>query len=221
MDVQLLHHSVAAPMRESRFVGQARTQGPPSAASAFTTLMISGIPRRLTAGDIAAELMQYLRPGDFDFIYVPGAGDKNIGLAFVNIPDALLARAVLSGMRLRRLRSAVAGRAMRVGPAHVQGLAANVAHCFARASLRPAAHVPFVWLQGARVAPQVAVRALGIMPEPASRDASPAPHSFRAEVLTDIEFFESDTAGAVAGTGGDVQQQRVVRVADEPLVAAE
>jgi len=110
----------------------ARHTGPP------TTIMIRNLPNRLMQPDLVAELEALGFSGAFDFLYIPlDQGRKhrhhgvrntmsNVGYAFVNFVDHIWAERCMALLQDHRFPGYA--RATQVSVAHVQGLAANLAH---------------------------------------------------------------------------------------------
>jgi len=174
------------------------------AMEGFTTLMIRHIPRRLRAWDVVEELCGYLRPQDFDFVYVPGvaASETNMGYAFVNIPDPKLAQWACRHLDGRPWTPSGCERRMKVRPAFIQGLADNLKQFLQKIAHRldtRLSHLPLVFDCGQRVPLEVALRTHCPTPQPAQLGSSPPPHAeFQAKVVTGIDYFESDDEGSSA-----------------------
>jgi len=128
---------------------------------AVTTLMLQNVPRKCTTGVLASELEASVGMDVVNFVYLPwdSRGSCNLGIAFVNFTSpqaAQNARSTLSATTWRCLKSP---RRMKVLPAYVQGLVANLACCAGK--VPPNAddeHSPLVWHEGEFINFQDAVR---------------------------------------------------------------
>lgn len=114
---------------------EAFKNAPPT--SPLTTLMIRNIPNRFSQADLISELEELGFGGSFDFLYAPtekgakrstrrGTMNSNVGYAFVNFLDAPWADRCMDRLSGHTFRNSQ--RVASVSVAHVQGLAANMAH---------------------------------------------------------------------------------------------
>lgn len=115
-----------------------------------TTLMIRNLPRKFAAWDMVAELRLHALPGTFDFVYVPWdrKGVDNVGYAFANFLDATLAAEVLASMNGADWRTGFRCRPIKVQPAHVQGLDANLSRFEEQGAFVDPDHAPLLFAGG-------------------------------------------------------------------------
>jgi len=123
---EYLHGHVPRNMDLAMEYQNANGESPP------TTLMIRNIPNRYTQRELILELEDLGFVGTFDFFYLPL--DKgtmmNVGYAFVNfvVPEcAEKCMQIFKNYRFKRHRK-ISGKTAAVSVAHIQGLAANLAH---------------------------------------------------------------------------------------------
>eukprot|EP00405_Crypthecodinium_cohnii_P034330 CAMPEP_0206526486 /NCGR_PEP_ID=MMETSP0325_2-20121206/769_1 /ASSEMBLY_ACC=CAM_ASM_000347 /TAXON_ID=2866 /ORGANISM="Crypthecodinium cohnii, Strain Seligo" /LENGTH=376 /DNA_ID=CAMNT_0054021689 /DNA_START=600 /DNA_END=1727 /DNA_ORIENTATION=- len=93
-----------------------------------TTVMFRYIPRRFTDGDVLQALEKSVKREAFDYVYVPwsATSTSNMGYAFANFVDPHIAHAAMALFDKASWKCVGTRTPMKVEPAHVQGLAANV-----------------------------------------------------------------------------------------------
>jgi len=125
-----------------------------------TTLMIRNVPRKYTEDGLICELEDYISQDSYNFLYLPWdhRRSSNVGYAFVNFIDGATA---LSMMRLvdgRPWRLTQSGKDIKIVPAHVQGLAKNLAHYMDKVVIEEYhAHSPRITHNGQHISFQQAV----------------------------------------------------------------
>jgi len=119
----------------------------------ITTFMIKNTPRRYTDDALMLELSNFLGSDSYDFLYMPWDTKRahNVGYAFVNFVDADTARkcsALLDGQNWRLVQSP---KAIKLIPAHVQGLVLNLVHYVGSSVAEGHTHAPMVIQNGQRI----------------------------------------------------------------------
>lgn len=96
----------------------------------FTTLMLRNVPNCYTQNDLLRELEQLGFGGAFDFVYLPldKCSKACVGYAFVNFTSSAAARQCLERCQGHRFAQYGKNKEAAVSVAHLQGLAANLAH---------------------------------------------------------------------------------------------
>lgn len=95
-----------------------------------TTLMIRNVPNCYTQLDLLAELNELGFGGSFDFMYLPldKSSKASVGYAFVNFTSPLWAASFAADSQGHRFCRHGKNKEVIVSVAHLQGLAANLAH---------------------------------------------------------------------------------------------
>eukprot|EP00930_Biecheleria_cincta_P025356 TRINITY_DN18065_c0_g1_i1.p1 TRINITY_DN18065_c0_g1~~TRINITY_DN18065_c0_g1_i1.p1 ORF type:complete len:560 (+),score=89.13 TRINITY_DN18065_c0_g1_i1:26-1681(+) len=107
-----------------------------TSACAVTTLMIRNVPNACDRPTFMAELDGLNFRGQYNFLYLPfdSKSKMNVGFAFVNFDSPEIAQRcidTMTGYQFTRVRNSFnARRLVHVSVAHLQGLEANLAHCF-------------------------------------------------------------------------------------------
>jgi len=96
----------------------------------FTTLMLRNVPNCYTQNDLLRELEQLGFGGAFDFAYLPmdKCSRACVGYSFVNFTSPSMARQCLERCQGHRFTQYGKNKEAAVSVAHLQGLAANLAH---------------------------------------------------------------------------------------------
>mmetsp|Transcript_57107 Transcript_57107/g.148661 ORF Transcript_57107/g.148661 Transcript_57107/m.148661 type:complete len:507 (+) Transcript_57107:50-1570(+) len=129
-----------------------------------TTLMFRNLPRKYTALALTHELEGSIDLDALNFVYLPWdtSAATNMGYAFVNFVDPENATLIIDKLDGQAWRLVHSFRPIKVVPAHVQGLQANLVHC---AHKIPAdadkAHCPLVYHNGKQIDFRTAVRLYG------------------------------------------------------------
>lgn len=124
-----------------------------------TTLMLKSLPRNLTLEMLLENLLVFMQPNEFDFVYLPADHKKpesNICLAFVNFTHP---RCALKCFKALKALPATGTHQFgyrffcRARQAHMQGLALNLAYYFASKGSETitGAEAPAVFAHGLRV----------------------------------------------------------------------
>mmetsp|Transcript_70373 Transcript_70373/g.203997 ORF Transcript_70373/g.203997 Transcript_70373/m.203997 type:complete len:340 (-) Transcript_70373:144-1163(-) len=142
-----------------------------------TTVMFRNLPRRYTAYDLLGEISLYIDQKLVDFVYLPWDSQAhNMGYAFVNFTQPGALNTVYRAMSGALWRLSESTRRIKILPASVHGLAANLAHCEPRISPSPNKPVyPIVFVNGEEIDFHEAIRLMraGLLPT-AGRSSSMA-----------------------------------------------
>lgn len=125
-----------------------------------TAVMFRNLPRKYNAYDLLREISCAIDAKQVDFVYLPwDTSSHNIGYAFVNFVDPWALAEVFKSMDGASWHYAASSRKVKILPASVHGLAANLEHCEARISPSSEKPVfPVVFLNGEEVGFQEARR---------------------------------------------------------------
>lgn len=122
--------------------------GSGDASNQPTTLMFRNVPNCYTQDDFLSELEEFGFGGAFDFAYLPmdKSSKASVGYAFVNFVSPSCVASLLEGEHGLRFSRHRKNKEVIVCVAHLQGLAANLAHYerIGRKSSKMAAPRPFV-----------------------------------------------------------------------------
>lgn len=115
-----------------------------------TTLMIKNVPRTYLNEALVYELDK-AGVSQYDFLYLPWdyTRDSNAGYAFLNFVDHVIAQKVTDILDGKKWRLVHSPKAIKVVPAHVQGLAKSISHFLFKCvpdSLEE--HLPLVFQNG-------------------------------------------------------------------------
>mmetsp|Transcript_54001 Transcript_54001/g.137139 ORF Transcript_54001/g.137139 Transcript_54001/m.137139 type:complete len:531 (+) Transcript_54001:65-1657(+) len=129
-----------------------------------TTLMFRNLPRKYTALALTHELEGSIDLDALNFVYLPWdtSAATNMGYAFVNFVDPENATLIIGKLDGQPWRLVHSFRPVKVVPAHVQGLQANLVHCAHK--IPPdadKAHCPLVYHDGKQIDFRTAVRLYG------------------------------------------------------------
>jgi len=129
----------------------------------ITTLMIRHVPCRYSEEALLWELSRFVEPSKCDFMYLPwdNRRSSNMGYAFLNFISADVAHGTNEKMNGASWSLAQSNKVIATVPAHLQGLAMNLAHyADSRVVEDGHAHSPRVWANGVRIDFHVAVQLL-------------------------------------------------------------
>mmetsp|Transcript_58934 Transcript_58934/g.140674 ORF Transcript_58934/g.140674 Transcript_58934/m.140674 type:complete len:376 (-) Transcript_58934:135-1262(-) len=118
------------PPREQDLAGKYTNNGQ------YTTLMIRNIPSEYTQDELVEEVSDMVGSSEvFDFFYLPwdGQANANVGYAFVNFLDPLMAKKAMGIFNNYRFRVHPSRKLGRTAYAHIQGLHNNLHHLRNRA----------------------------------------------------------------------------------------
>jgi len=127
----------------------------------ITTLMIRNVPRRYTGAAILQELETFVKPGGFNFIYLPWDAHRsaNCGFFFVNFISAEIAIKTGQKMNGACWRYVQSSKGITTQVAHLQGLEANLEHyAGTHAPSKYDLHAPMVFVNGSRITFQEAMK---------------------------------------------------------------
>eukprot|EP00405_Crypthecodinium_cohnii_P007308 CAMPEP_0206421822 /NCGR_PEP_ID=MMETSP0324_2-20121206/1680_1 /ASSEMBLY_ACC=CAM_ASM_000836 /TAXON_ID=2866 /ORGANISM="Crypthecodinium cohnii, Strain Seligo" /LENGTH=176 /DNA_ID=CAMNT_0053885997 /DNA_START=123 /DNA_END=650 /DNA_ORIENTATION=- len=129
-----------------------------STVAESTTLMFRYMPRKFVVKDMLKQLEWHVSRTHIDFVYVPWQRDaaNNKGYAFVNFVDAQSAQAAFTSMQGTVWHSDPRMREIRIVPAAVQGLVANLQRYID--SEPDSVHRPVVFSHGQAIPLRVAVQ---------------------------------------------------------------
>jgi len=104
--------------------------GSSDASNQPTTLMFRNVPNCYTQDDLLNELEEFGLGGAFDFVYLPmdKSTKASVGYAFVNFVSPSWAASLLEGEHGLHFSRHRKNKEVIVSVAHLQGLAANLAH---------------------------------------------------------------------------------------------
>lgn len=119
-----------------------------------TTLMIRNVPRRYTEEALIAELEAYVSREQYNFLYLPWDTRRasNCGYAFINCVDAATTTSLCQQLNGRTWRLVQSPKDIKAVPAHVQGIALNLAHYMGSSVVEEGyAHSPIVIHNGRKI----------------------------------------------------------------------
>jgi len=167
----------------------------------ITTLMIRNVPRRYTENALVHEIDKMADPCDYNFLYLPWDTRKssNVGFAFVNFVSAEIAASISQKYNGATWSLISANKRIVMMPAHLQGLAKNLAHYVGTMVAQEGyMHAPKVLVNGVRIPFQEALRCFCPREVPQESEFI-SPDCVQAEQ----EFSRSATSEvSTAGTSG-------------------
>jgi len=124
------------------------------AGADITTLMLRNVPRRYTEDALIRDLESLISKEEYDFFYLPWDNRRasNCGYAFINCVDPAVAQRLCAQLVGRQWGRAPMSKEMKAVPAHVQGIALNLAHYMGSSVVQEGyAHSPMVLQNGVRI----------------------------------------------------------------------
>jgi len=176
----------------------------------ITTLMIRNVPRRYTEDAIVYEINKMVGPVDYNFLYLPWdtRRSSNMGFAFVNFVSAEIAENVSQKHNGAPWSLITTKRGIAMMPAHLQGLANNLAHYMGAVVAKEGhMHAPRVLVNGVSIPFQEALRRFCHREIPQesgliSSDCVQAEHGFRCINLGgSAKYSESMPGDSSSSTG--------------------
>merc|ERR1711879_160353 len=124
------------------------------------TLMFRHLPRKYSARDLLPILAQHVTAAAFDFVYVPWDKNSNfnMGYAFVNFVDCPTARMIEATMNGSIWPNDSRKREVKILPARVQGLAANLRRYIDSVAKLDLSNCPLVFRRGEEILLQAAAQ---------------------------------------------------------------
>mmetsp|Transcript_39085 Transcript_39085/g.98233 ORF Transcript_39085/g.98233 Transcript_39085/m.98233 type:complete len:338 (-) Transcript_39085:124-1137(-) len=161
-----------------------------------TTIMVRNLPRKFRGWDLVAEFEPAFPRETFNFLYVPWDRNStsNMGYAFVNFTDPLTAFTACKTMDGLSWKVTKTSRLMKLVPANVQGLAANLKRYSDSKSEPDSSHSPLLFHRGVHIPLQLALQIY--FP---TRPPSPAWYQRQEKVKEEAWSVASTTDGASTG----------------------
>mmetsp|Transcript_93164 Transcript_93164/g.268100 ORF Transcript_93164/g.268100 Transcript_93164/m.268100 type:complete len:231 (+) Transcript_93164:53-745(+) len=169
------------------------------------TIMFRQLPRTCSVHELVAELLRFVEPGHFDFVYVPWVTSApiNMGYAFINFCDSSVALTACRSMAGQRWAAPwMSHRLISLKPAFTQGLAANLRRFRENGVCRGGLNLqsePLVFRGGVQISLSLAVTRC-CQDDAAGKGAwLNQANGFQAQLITDVDFFEPAMPGDCDG----------------------